>query len=52
MRGILAGSMTVNSLGAARLRVSGNGVPGVQTGSKIAVRRASNEALVASGTFG
>ena len=52
INGILAGSMTVNSLGAARLRVSGNGVPGVQTGSKIAVRRASNEALVASGTFG
>lgn len=49
--GTLAGSMRVNSFGNARLRVSGAGVPAVHTGSRIAVRRASNGALVASGTF-
>jgi len=51
IHGALAGSMRVNSFGHARLRVSGAGVTAVHTGSKIAVRRASNGRLVASGTF-
>ena len=49
--GTLAGRMTINTLGDARLRVSGSAVPAVHTGSAIAVRRASNGALVASGKF-
>jgi len=51
VNGTLAGRMSVNAFGDARLRVSGAAVPAVQTGSAIAVRRASNNALVASGKF-
>ena len=49
--GALVGTAKVNSLGTARINKSGSVVPAVHTGSTIRVRRASNGALVASGTF-
>jgi hypothetical protein len=49
--GHLVGSMTVNTLGNARLRKTGSVVPAVHTGSKAVVRRAANGQLVASGIF-
>ena len=49
--GALVGTAKVNSLGTARINKSGSVVPAVHTGSTIRVRRASNGALVAAGTF-
>jgi hypothetical protein len=49
--GVLVGTAKVNALGTARINKSGSAVPAVHTGSTIRVRRASNGALVASGTF-
>ncbi len=51
VKGVLVGTVKVSSLGRARLNRSGAGVPAVTTGSAIGVRRASNNALVASGRF-
>jgi hypothetical protein len=48
--GQLVGSATVNSLGTARIRRSGDVVPAVSTGSTIRVRKL-NGVLVASGRF-
>jgi hypothetical protein len=50
VNGQLVGSATVNSLGTARIRRSGDVVPAVPTGSTIRVRKL-NGVLVASGTF-
>ena len=50
--GTRVASMVVDSLGNATLRAAGAAVPVVTTGTRIAVRRASNGTLVASGTFG
>ena len=49
--GVLVGTAKVSALGTARINKSGSVVPAVHTGSTIRVRRASNGALVASGTF-
>jgi hypothetical protein len=50
VNGQLVGEATVNSLGDARLRRSGNVVPAVSAGSTIRVRKL-NGVLVASGRF-
>lgn len=50
VNGQLVGSATVNSLGTARIRRSGDVVPPVSAGSTIRVRKL-NGVLVASGRF-
>jgi hypothetical protein len=48
------GTMVVDDLGAANLDLhtaAGDAVPFVNTGTRVVVRRVSNNALVASGTF-
>ena len=50
VNGQLVGGATVNSLGTARLRRTGDVVPAVSAGSTIRVRRL-NGVLVASGRF-
>ena len=50
VNGQLVGSATVNSIGTARLRRTGDAVPAVSTGSTIRVRKL-NDVLVASGRF-
>ena len=50
VNGTEVGRATVNSLGTARIRRTGNAVPAVSTGSTIRVRTL-NGALVASGRF-
>ncbi len=50
VNGQLVGSATVNSLGTARIRRTGNAIPAVSTGSTIRVRKL-NDVLVASGRF-
>jgi hypothetical protein len=49
--GAVVGSAVVDSLGTARLRISGSAIPAVHTGSSAVVRRAATGALVATGTF-
>ena len=50
VNGTEVGRATVNSLGTARIRRTGNAVPAVSTGSTMRVRTL-NGALVASGRF-
>ena len=50
VNGQLVGTATVNSLGTARIRRTGNAIPAVSAGSTIRVRKL-NDVLVASGRF-
>ena len=51
VNGQLVGSATVNSLGTARIRRTGNAIPAVSTGSTIRVRKLSGVLVASQAAF-